>query len=453
MRTVADDLADSIWKFFSSLKLTIFLLIGLAAVSIIGTVIPQKGSPAFEKYLHSVSVAKFHLYYKLDFFDMYHSWWFTALLGLLCMNLIACSLRRLPRDWKSITSPPMVLDEALERSLPFSKPWKTRYGASEMERKVSEFLGREFAAPHVTRVGKEVHLFAQKGRYGRVGVYVLHLSIIIIFIGVIIGSLFGLETYAEIPEGGSITTVVAGPGDRKIELGYTLRCDSFSVSYYETGVPKEFKSVLSIIEKGRTVVDKSEVIVNRPLTYRGVTFYQSGYSTAGPPSFHFSARERATGSVARVTARQGETVSLPNGDSLKPLEFIPEVRPNFPHASGPAVLAELIPRVGEHQTILLLQRYPDFDSQRGGALAFTFDSVDEAWITGLKVVRDPGVIVVWIGCFLLVGGLITAFFLSNRRIWVRIADGRAVMAGNAGRNQAAFKDFLVKLSDNLKELQ
>jgi cytochrome c biogenesis protein len=382
---------------------------------------------------------------------MYHSWWFIALLCMLCMNLIACSLRRLPHDWKSVTQPPMILDEALERSLPLFRLLEVHGAAADMEQKASLLLRQEFASPTVSRCGSEIHLFAQKGRYGRIGVYVLHASIIVIFIGVIIGSLFGYETYVEIPEGGSVTRIGTAKG-KTIDLGYTLRCDSFTVSYYETGAPREYKSVLSVTEKGLTIMDGRAVIVNRPLTFRGTTFYQSGYRPAGPPAFHVTVRYRSTGSTARITARQGETVSLPGGGSFTPFEYVPEVRPSFPHASGPAMLAEFIPPAGEPQTILLLQRHPEFDAGRGGDPVFTCDSIDEAWITGLKVVKDPGVWVVWLGCLLLVGGLFTAFSLSHRRIWVRIADGRIVMAGSSRRSTAAFKVFFEEMADKLQKM-
>jgi hypothetical protein len=34
-------------------------------------------------------------------FDLYHSWWFQALLILLCLNLAACVFERAPREWKA----------------------------------------------------------------------------------------------------------------------------------------------------------------------------------------------------------------------------------------------------------------------------------------------------------------------------------------------------------------
>ena len=96
------------WDFFCSLKLSISLLILLAVTSIIGTVIPQLPNVPPE-YLQSLSSGKLFLYKNLGFFNMYHSWWFMLLLYLLTVNLVACSIKRLPRVWKIISEPNLII--------------------------------------------------------------------------------------------------------------------------------------------------------------------------------------------------------------------------------------------------------------------------------------------------------------------------------------------------------
>ena len=132
LKNQTSDFGTSLWRFFSSLKLTIFLLIGLAVVSVIGTIIPQ-GNPPPVEYLQAISQAKFELYSKLGFFNMYHSWWFVLLLYLLTLNLVACSLRRLPHDWKLINEQVPVLDEQQEKSLPNVQSWKVSQSAGNLK--------------------------------------------------------------------------------------------------------------------------------------------------------------------------------------------------------------------------------------------------------------------------------------------------------------------------------
>ena len=70
--------------------------------------------------------------------------------------------------------------------------------------------------------------------------------------------------------------------------------------------------------------------------------------------------------------------------------------------------------------------------------------------TGLQVAKDPGVWVVWVGCILMMVGIYAAFFMSHRRIWVRVENGIITIGGNASKNQGGFQLFMEKLVTNLK---
>ena len=48
-------------------------------------------------------------------------------------------------------------------------------------------------------------------------------------------------------------------------------------------------------------------------------------------------------------------------------------------------------------------------------------------------------------------GIYTAFFLSHRRIWVRIQDGSVTVGGNASKNQGGFQQTFEGLVDRLKK--
>ncbi len=462
MTTTKGNFVNSLWNFFCSLKLTIFLFIGLAATSIIGTVIQQNASP--EQYLKEYSESTIRLFGALNFFDMYHSWWFFLLLYLLTVNLVACSVKRLPRDMKMLSTPTLTLNEGLEKSLSLVEHRKMSGNAAALRDKMAAFLRQEFAAPLVTEDKGIYHLFAQKNLYSRFGVYVLHFSIIVIFIGAMTGSYFGYKAFVSIEEGTGISAVYkpAAPDQhmetpeqlarRTIDLGFTVRCEKFTVSYYDNGSPKEFKSILSVIDNGRTVIDKRPIIVNDPLSYKGITFYQSSYSPAGEPVFHLTVRNRKDAAPAKLSLRQGERVALSNGSFLQALEYTEEIRPFIPQASGPAVKLALIPKTGEPQQFIVLRNYPDFDAERGGDLIFTYEGVDQKWRTVLQVAKDPGVLIVWIGCALMIIGICIAFFLSHRRLWIRVENGRITIGGTANKNQAAFQLFFDGLAEKLKKM-
>jgi len=444
-------MAQAAWDFFCSLKLSITLLICLAVTSVIGTVIPQ--SPQRE-YLATLSETKIRLYSTLGFFDMYHSWWFILLLYLLTVNLVACSIKRLPRVWKFISEPSLVMDEGLEKSLSLTHEFKKQGDAASLRDKMTAFLKGEFSDPVITERDGEFHLFAQKNPYCRLGVYVVHSSIIIIFIGALIGSYFGYKAYVQITEGMSTSTAYTQRGEKPLDLGFAVRCEKFSVSFYDTGSPKEFKSILTVLENGQPVkgYENIPVVVNDPLTYKGITFYQSSYGPAGDGAvYRFTVRDKKGGAPVNLLARKGERVSLPNGGFMQVVDSTQEVRAFMPQFSGPAAKIETLSSSGVSESFILFKNFPDFDRQRGGEMIFTFDGGDEKFYTGLQVAKDPGVWTVWSGCTLMIIGICMAFFLSHKRIWIRVVNGRVTIGGTASKNQPAFQLYFDNLVGKIKK--
>ena len=443
------DFSKSLWDFFCSLKLTIVTLILLAATSIIGTVIQQNRSP--QEYLQVYSETTYRLFESLGFFDMYRSWWFLSLLGLFSINLIACSINRFPRVWKTVKEPVLVADDTLFRTFSNREEIVVTSPQAQVLDRLKTFLAANFAEPVVTEKDGKIHLFAQKGAWSRFGVYVTHLSILIIFLGAIIGALFGYKAYVNIVEGSSTSQVWPRGSNQPIDLGFAVHCEEFSVSFYEgSGRPKEYKSVLTVVENGETVVDRRPIIVNDPLTYKGIVFYQSSYGPAGDPTFQFRVRNRETGETAQYDIRQGQRVPLPGGGSFRVANFAPSFQ-NF----GPAARVELFPEKGPSRSFTVLQAFPEFDAQRGDDYIFTMTDAKQRYFTGLQVAKDPGVWVVWVGCTLLVVGSLVAFFLSHRRIWVTIQPvGNKTgikIGGTAHRNQPAFTLFFDDLKGKLKD--
>ncbi|HEY5975229.1 MAG TPA: cytochrome c biogenesis protein ResB [Geobacteraceae bacterium] len=452
MTTTQRSITQTTWDFFCSLKLSIFLLISLAVTSIIGTVIPQGNIPP--EYLQTISEAKFKLYQSLGFFDMYHSWWFILLLYLLTVNLIACSIKRLPRVWKIVTEPTLLMDEGLEKSLSLTCEQKLTGDPNAVRDKLKEFLKSNFAEPVITEDGNTVHLFAQKNPWCRLGVYVVHFSIIVVFIGTLIGSFFGYKGFVNIVEGSSTSSIFTRT-EKQIPLDFSLHLEKFTVSFYDTGAPKEFKSILTVMENGKPVpgYEKVPVIVNDPLTYKGITFYQSSYGVAGEGSaYHFKVRSRKGGEPTALVVRSGEKAALPGGGFLQVLEATQDVRPFVPQFSGPAAKVQVSVPGKNIEPFIVFKNYPELDEQRGGDSILQYEGSDEKLYTGLQVAKDPGVWIVWFGCALMTIGIMMAFFLSHNRVWIRIGHGRIVMGGTASKNPAAFQGRFDELADKLKKL-
>jgi len=430
-----------------------FLLISMALTSIIGTILPQGALPP--EYVASISATKLQIYGKLGFFDMYHSWWFITLLYVFSLNLISCSIKRLPHVFKFISEPMLVLSESMRQSSAQKKEVAVSGSVEKAKGVFAEFLGKEFSAPVITEHNGDYHIFSQKSPWSRLGVYVVHTSILVIFVGAILGSLFGFKGFVNIVEGSGVSSI-QGRNGAPIPLGFEVRCEDFNVTLYNTGAPKEFRSTLTVLENGKPVpgYEKVKVIVNDPLSYKGITFYQSSYGQASEGSEHFfSMKPRSGGAADKFAIREGAAMTLKDGTGFRLLESTQEVRQFMPGFTGPAARVEVTFKGKAPQTFIVLKNYPEMNAQRGDDLIFDYEGTNARMFTGLQVAKDPGVEVVWVGCTLMCIGLFIAFFMSHKRVWIIVSKGHARMYGNASKNHAAFSMQFDELADKFSNLQ
>ncbi len=489
--------ADKIWKFFSSVKLAVVLLIILAIVSVIGTVIQQNEPP--EAYLREYSQTTVNLLEALGFFDMYHTWWFVLLLFLLTSNLTVCTLERFPPTWKIINAPLKPVEDDGLKALPFKKEIVLKDDVHKAEERAARVL-----AAHRYRFGEargagSVQLMTQKGAYSRLGYAITHVSILLVFIGALIGAFFGFKAFLNLPEGGASkyvylrnepmwdkimdtfgvahSAVVQSPegGLPAMPLGYFVRCDRFDVDYYinqagmPTGMPSEYHSTLSVFDlSGQKILDK-RIRVNDPLTFHGITFYQSSFGTVP------DGRGKVVLNIRGKSAPQsgGETVVLDPGQAqyvpsinrtIKALSFAPYGLRNpmtgqvqFYHTENeefinPTVELEVLKGSKPVYKTYVMKTDPGEPSMPED-YRISFVEYWGARYTGLQVTKDPGVWVVYTGFVLLCVGPLIAFFGSHKKLWVRIQDrkGQAVItiAGSANRNRIAFEREFNRIVDDI----
>ncbi|NIS74351.1 MAG: hypothetical protein GTO08_03555, partial [Deltaproteobacteria bacterium] len=266
-----ESIIDRIWKSLASVKLAIFILIFLALTSIIGTIVEQRADPSknislLTKFFgENLAPSVYNIFVDLGFMDMYRSWWFVGLLLLFSINLIVCSLERFPKTLRLIRTPLRPLGENAVRKLPVRKEIQVRAGLKTSRDEVFNTLNTSRYRVLESSDDAGVQLYSQKWGYVRLGVYVVHLSIILIFIGAIIGAWFGFGGYLNLPEGGSSSVIYTAPG-KSIPLGFTVKCNWYDTQYYAgTDAPQDFRSELVVFDDGSEVM-KKQIEVNHPLT-------------------------------------------------------------------------------------------------------------------------------------------------------------------------------------------
>ena len=444
----------SIWRFLISLRLTLFLLFILAGACIIGTVVPQKASQA--EYIGIFGETGLRVIEACLLYDLFGSWWFQLTMAFFALNLICCTLHRAPRIWHALRTGRSLPDSASLAAMSCCKTVRLQSFDSAGEERFAHELSAAFGRPVIQRQEDGVTLFAEKGRWSRLGFLLTHTALLLIMGGSLLGHL-GFKGFIELYEGEQSDNVTLTDRSGHEQLDFTLRCNSFEVTFYEnTGRPKSYLSSLTIIENGQDVVTK-EIRVNDPLVYKGIYFYQSTYGVdpngGGTLELSFVAPDTTEPFIASVGV--GSSIVLPGTqDEIFVDRFLADFamdENNQPFSrsrnmNNPAVLLRA-QRGGEPLfTSWLFARYPDFHGRQTDPYRIRFLNFEPRKFTGLQVTKDPGVVFVWAGCAFLLAGMYIAFFCSHRRIWVHCAQKQhgflVTIAGEANKHKDVFKkDF------------
>ena len=449
---VVSDLSplNGLWKAFASLKLTIVLLLTLAATSIIGTLIPQNESAA--AYVQAFGEFGYRLFALLGVFNMYQSWWFRSLILLLTVNIVVCSIDRLQMTWKIIfvRRPKFNIDRFRRRKR--QEKFEADLDPEKLKNIYPAIVARRFRYHRVEDTDGGFAIYAESGRWTRLGVYVVHFSVVLLLIGGLIGSIFGFDGFVNIPEGESARTIQLRNSPQKRQLDFEVRCDDFDVTFYDTGAPKEFRSSLTILKQGMPVYQK-DIIVNDPLHYEGIRFFQSSYGNLPPNEVMLNFTGKAMGMIHSQKAAVGQEIVIPENLGTFSLQQFVRAADFRGQNIGEAFIGVLMPPGGNPIEITLPLRFPRFDRMRKGDVVIAIADYLPRYYTGLQVSRDPGVWVVYIGFILMIIGIYITFFMSHKQVCVEVsADGeksRIMVAGTANKNKTGMENKVRDLSEKL----
>jgi cytochrome c biogenesis protein len=403
-----------LWKTLTSLRLTLVLLILLTIVSLVGTV-------------------------RVGVFD---TLWFFLPVGALFLNLVACLIRGLPqavhRCRQPFTAPAaLILPERVQFTWP---------GEKDPHAQVEKVLKKEAGPFQKSIQGDETVYFWERGRFRPLGPYVVHLALLVILAGALLGKFLGIEGRLTLMEGQMARDfTVAG---KPMPLKFEARLDRFQVFFYPDGTPREFRSDLTFAEPG--VTRQAVCRVNHPVSFGDFTFYQASY-----------------GSVPRLLVRQGDTsqvieapedktVPLPGGKAfVRVVGYQPDlVMPGGGQKMhlGPAVRVAFWEEGRPPQLIWLLEKHPEFAEKNTGAYHLFLQGAK--FFSVLQVKRDPGVWWVYAGFLLLLPGFYLAFLRPAERWALVLSRGakgawEARLLGAAPRAREAFQDRLQRLTEQL----
>ena len=499
------------WRQLTSMRIALILLFLLSLAAVPGSLVPQTSAS-------QINVDNFHtnhkllspVFDKLQMFDVYGSWWFSAVYLLLFISLVGCII---PRTWQFVgvlRSRPPAAPRHLVR-LPVYATWRTSADADAVLAASESLLRRRrFRTSRAAGEAGGDSVTSEKGYLREVGNLLFHISLIAMLIAFAVTKLFGGMGTVVVVEGDGFSNNVSMYDDFFPSAFYTANSldpfsftlNSFTATYQtsgdQMGTPRTYSANITY-QTGDSGKQKSGVIhVNDPLKIGSSNVYLTahGYApvvkvtnAAGKVIFNGPTvclpQDANVTSLCAIkiadgyTTRTGQSTQLGFSGFFAPTQSTnPDSGPQsvFPAAYNPKLFLAIyhgdlgvnsgIPQsvytldtshmtqykvAGQPLSVALVPggglKLPD-----GGTLTF---EGDKQWVN-FTIAHNPGTSAALISSVLAILGLIGSLFIQRRRIWVRAvtgADGSTTVevAGLARSESARIAEELADIALALQD--
>ncbi len=458
--------------------LVLLFLLALAAVP--GALLPQRSlnEAKVAEYLAEHTVIGPWLD-RLQFFDVFSSFWFTAIYVLLFISLVGCLTPRMVEHAKSLRAVPVPAPRNLSR-LP-------KYASAEIagtpQHAAATISQRLKGWRRVTReTDGATEISAEKGYLREFGNIVFHFSLLGLLVAIAAGKLFGYEGNVIVVANGGPGFCSASPAafdsfragnsvDGTSLYPMCLRVNDFQAHYLPSGQALSFASNIEY-QAGPDLADGTwrpyRLEVNHPLRIGGDRVYLQGHGYAPTFTVTFPDGQQRTQTLQwrpddpRTLLSSGVIrVDPPGGMYPDASErrkhqlaimglFAPTAEldgtllsSSFPAANDPAVaidiyrgdtgldtgrpqsLFSLDPRLIEQKRLTKVKRT---NLRQGEAVTLDDGTVvrfDGATpFVNLQVSHDPGQLWVLVFAMSMMGGLLVSLIVRRRRVWARITGGQ-----------------------------
>ena len=406
-------------RFFSSLRLAVFLLIILAVVSVFGTFLPQGQEPAY--YIGKYGLPVYKYLKLLGVIDLYHSWGFRAITIMLAVNLLVCSIGRFKRLMRRTLQPNAEKTGKEIKNLRIHNELPASPGAEILERSLRD---RKYS---VIKRGNCVYGF--KGKLGPWGDVVTHASILLVLLGGLIGSM-GMVGTVNIYEGDYAKRFYDWSTGKEKPLDFRLYVDKFTLEHYpvEMKVNVRDSSTGAMLGAFKAMEGKFFSIPGTKLKIK-------------PKSVDMEKREAVLDIYDGESFLGSYNTGAPDGGLAAPpsLGYIFTVGSfKGPILKNIASSVRIVKGGREaDRAVIEINNPMKYDGMTIYQTSYARDALGK-YYSGFQLVRDPGVPVVWAGFILLMAGLFLSFFFHHRQIWITVEDGRIFIGGTSNKDIQGF---------------
>jgi cytochrome c biogenesis protein len=503
------------WRQLTSMRTALLLLFMLAIAAVPGSLLPQRAVNPLrvQQYLQDHPRLGPFLD-RLSGFNVFSAPWFSAIYVLLMVSLIGCVVPRMRLYVRTLRKPPPKAPAHPAR-LAAGMSWTTAASPEEVVTAARSLLQRARYRAVIGDPAGGATVAAEKGELRETGNLLFHFSLILLLVGVALGSLYGYSGSVLIPEGRTFTNSLVAydaftPGarvDSSRLQPFSFRLNSFSSTYRASGEPAAFSADVALRSSIGAPARDATVRVNHPLTLGQTKVYLTGHGYAP----HFVLRDR-TGRVlfddyvpctprgtttepvlSSCTVKIPDAGLAPAGNLKVPQQFafraslaadpvggtpalhnpqlelsafvgdlhLDEGTPQNVYSLDPTGLKPIRTNGagGTSQLVQTVNAGPGAGGIVTGlpdGLTLTVDGVHNWSVFALK--HDPGKELVLAAAVLLLIGLVLTLTVRRRRLWVRAersADGATLVevggVARTGDLSAEFEELAARLKGRLPD--
>ncbi|KQY39133.1 MULTISPECIES: cytochrome c biogenesis protein ResB [Nocardia] len=481
------------WRGLTSMRTALVLLFLLALAAIPGALLPQRSLNAqkVDQYIADRPTLGPWMD-RVELFDVFGSFWFTAIYVLLFISLVGCILPRCWDHYRALRTPPVPAPRNLSRLPHHSSETDDRTPDEVIEAAKASLRGWRTEVRPGQRDG-EVTLSAEKGYLREFGNLVFHLSLVGLLVAIALGKLLGYEGNVIViaNDGPGICTTSPAvfdsfrAGNTNDGTGMTPLCikvKDFKADYLPTGQAEMFHSNIEYQAGADLSTDtwrSTELQVNHPLRVAGDRVYLQGHGFAPTFTVTFPNGQTRTETIqwrpddAQTFLSSGVLRIDPPGGMYATDEerrqnqiaieglFAPTamfhgslLTSSFPRMDDPAVAVDVYRGntgldTGRSQSLFSLDPEmikqgrltkearvnlrPGESTTLPSGAKVTFDGAEE--FVNLQVSHDPAQQWVLVSALTMMAGLLVSLLLKRRRIWIRAYPVEAA-AGTVGQRRA-----------------
>jgi cytochrome c biogenesis protein len=267
-----------LFRVIADLRFAIFILLLISFCSIAGTIIEQDQSIEIYKINYPLTNPVFGfltwdriLQFGLD--HVYKTWWFLTLIFLFGISLISCTfLQQLP-SLKIARRCQFFRTTGQFYRLKFS----TVLNNFSLTKILSKIKNNKYSIFQQKNI-----IYCYKGLIGRIAPIIVHLSMILVLLGTIIGSLFGFKAQEIVPKTETFHIQnILNNGQLTVVPKTSARINDFWITYTKTKTISQFYSDISILDNQGNETNRKTISVNYPLISKNVYYYQTDWNLIG----------------------------------------------------------------------------------------------------------------------------------------------------------------------------